>query len=83
MAEIDLNGWRPWVAADSTRTGFDAGVEARRRMAAAGFDVDAGDIWAVNEFSSAVRTNTGAARQNMRDLVRGLYTGDGTTPVQG
>jgi hypothetical protein len=83
MAEINVTGWASWVAADSTRTWFDAGVEARRRMAAAGFDVDAGDIWAVNEFSSAVRTNTGPARQNMRDLVRGLYTGDGTTPLQG
>jgi hypothetical protein len=83
MAEINVTGWTSWVAADSSRTWFDAGVEARRRMAAAGFDVNAGDIWAVNEFSSAVRTNTGAARANMRDLVRGLYTGDGTTPVQG
>ena len=83
MAEINVTGWTSWVAADSSRTWFDAGVEARRRMAAAGFDVNAGDIWAVNEFSSAVRTNTGAARANMRDLVRGLHTGDGTTPVQG
>ena len=83
MAEINVTGWSSWVAADGTRTWFDAGVEARRRMAAAGFDVNAGDIWAVNEFSSAVRTNTGAARQNMRNLVRGLFTGDGTTPIQG
>src|SRR4051794_29455667 len=80
MAEINVTGWASWVAADSARTWFAAGVEARRRMAAAGFDVNAGDIWAVNEFSSAVRTNTGAARQNMRDLVSGLYTGDGSTP---
>jgi hypothetical protein len=84
MAEINVTGWSAWVAADSTRTWFDAGIEARRRMAAAGFDVNAGDIWAVNEFSSAVRTNSGAARRNMRELVRGLYVGDGSTPpVQG
>lgn len=83
MAEISVTGWASWVAADSSRTWFDAGVEARRRMAVAGFDVNAGDIWAVNEFSSAVRTGSGAARTNMRDLVRGLYTGDGTTPIQG
>ncbi|MFL5925480.1 MAG: Ig-like domain-containing protein [Gaiellaceae bacterium] len=83
MAEINITGWASWVAADSNRTWFDAGVEARRRMTAAGFDVAAGDIWAVNEFSSAVRTGAGNARQNMRDLVRGLYSGDGTAPVQG
>jgi len=83
MAEISVTGWATWVAADSSRTWFDAGVEARRRMAAAGFDVSAGDIWAVNEFSSAVRTGAGNARANMRDLVRGLYSGDGKTPVTG
>ena len=80
MDEINAAGWAAWVTADPSRTWFDAGVEARRRMAAAGFDVNAGDLWAVNEFSSAVRANTGVARQNMRELVRGLYTGDGTTP---
>jgi hypothetical protein len=83
MAEINVTGWQAWVAADPARTWFDAGVEARQRMVAAGFDVNAGDIWAVNEFSSAVRTGAGNARRNMRELVRGLYTGDGTTPVQG
>ena len=36
-------------------TWYEAGVEARRRMAAAGFDVAAGDTWAVNEFPSTVR----------------------------
>ena len=40
----------------------------------------AGDIWAVNELSSAVRQGAGAARTNMRALIRGLYTGDGTGP---
>ena len=52
-------------------------------MAAAGFDVAAGDSWAVNEFSSAVRVGTGASRQNMRDLVHGLYDGDGGPAVKG
>ena len=42
-----------------------------------GFDVTAGDIWAVNESSSAVRQGTGNARKNLRDLVRGLYDGGG------
>ena len=37
------------------RTWFDAGVEARHRMGAAGYDVGQGDTWAVNEFPSSVR----------------------------
>ncbi len=53
------------------------------RMAAAGFDVAAGDSWAVNELSSAVRTGTGASRQNIRDLVHGLYDGDGGPACEG
>ena len=82
LAEINYTGWSAWVAAGNG-SWFDAGVEARKRMAAAGFDVSAGDTWAVNEFPSSVRVGTGAARQNARDLVRGLYTGDGGTPVKG
>jgi hypothetical protein len=76
VAEISYNGWASWVTANGS-TWYAAGLEARRRMAAQGFDVSAGDMWAVNESSSAVRTGTGAARQNLRDLVRGLYDGDG------
>ena len=48
----------------------------RRRMAQAGFDVAAGDTWAVNEFPSTVRSGSGTARENARELVRGLYEGD-------
>jgi hypothetical protein len=79
VAEISYNGWGSWVAANGS-TWYAAGVEARRRMAAQGFDVSAGDTWAVNESSSAVRTGTGAARQNLRDLVRGLYDAGGGGP---
>ena len=74
VAEISYNGWARWITANGS-TWFDAGVEARRRMAAQGYDVGAGDTWAINESSSAVRTGAGAARQNLRDLARGLYTG--------
>jgi PKD repeat protein len=83
IAEVSVNGWAAWVAAGNG-TWFDAGVEMRQRMITAGFDVAAGDIWGVNEFSSAVRRGDGASRANMRELLRGLYTGDGTGPaVQG
>jgi hypothetical protein len=79
LAEISYNGWNKWVT-DNASNWHDAGVEARRRMAAQGFDVAAGDSWVVNEFSSGVRGNIGDARQKVRDLVRGLYEGDGTVP---
>jgi hypothetical protein len=77
LAEINYSAWQSWVASTGN-SWYSAGVEARRRMAAAGFDVAGGDRWVVNELSSAVRTGAGAARQNVRDLVRGLYEGDGT-----
>ena len=51
---------------------LDAGVAARQRMAAAGFDVTAGDGWVLNELSSAVRKGTGAARRNALDFLHGL-----------
>jgi len=79
-AEINYAAWQNWV----TSTGnswYAAGVAAREQMTAAGFDVAAGDTWAVNEFPSAVRTGTGSARQNVRDLVRGLYYGTGSEPT--
>ena len=79
LAEISYNGWGSWVAANAS-SWYAAGVEARRRMAAQGFDISAGDTWVVNESSSAVRTGTGAARQNLRDLVRGLYDAGGAGP---
>src|SRR6185436_1186182 len=48
IAEISYKGWGSWVAANGS-TWYAAGVEARKRMAAQGFDLAAGDIWAVNE----------------------------------
>ena len=80
MAEVSMGAWGKWVT--STRsTWFQAGVEARRRMAKAGYDVRLGDSWAVNEFSSAVRQDVPGARTDARNFVRGLYTGDGTAPA--
>ena len=68
-----------WVATNGS-SWYEAGVEARRRMAATGYDVSAGDTWALNELSSAVRQGTGNARANMRAFLNGLYDGDGTLP---
>ncbi len=83
LAEISTHGWGNWVAADGSRDWYQAGQEARRRMAAANFDVTNGDSWIVNEFSSAVVRGIGVARANMHQLVHGLYDGDGGPPVKG
>jgi len=62
-------------------TWFDAGAEFRNRMAACGYDIAAGDTWSLNEIHSGVRRNTGNSRANMRELLRGLYQGDGSVPA--
>jgi uncharacterized repeat protein (TIGR01451 family) len=80
LAEINVTGWTAWVAATGN-SWYEAGVEARRRMAATGYDVTASDTWALNELSSAVRQGTGNARANMRAFLNGLYDGDGTLPA--
>lgn len=82
MAEIHFTTWTRWVA--STGSSWHvAGVTARERMAAAGYDVSKGDTWVLNEISSAVRRGTGNARANVREFLRGLYEGDGTQPTRG
>ena len=80
MAEINVTGWTSWVAATGN-SWREAGIEARRRMAAAGYDVSAGDTWALNELSSAVRQGTGSARANMRAFLSGLHDGDDVLPA--
>jgi hypothetical protein len=80
LAEIHFNAWQKWVT--STGAGwYQAGVEARRRMASAGYDVTAGDTWAVNELSSAVRRGDGTRRTDIRDFLRGLFDAAGEGPA--
>jgi hypothetical protein len=79
LAEIHYGAWQKWVASTGS-SWYQAGVEARRRMAAAGYDVNAGDTWALNEVSSAVRRGDGSARVNVRELLRGLYDAAGEGP---
>src|SRR5262245_6638417 len=81
MAEVHWATWLNWARANG-RSMYDAGVEARRRMAAAGFDVAAGDTWAANELPSSVRRDVGTAREDAQQFLRGLYDGDGRR-VQG
>jgi hypothetical protein len=82
LAEINVTAWTAWVRANGV-SWFDAGVEARRRMAAAGFDLSLGDTWALNELASAVRVGANASRANMREFIRGLYTGPDGVGVKG
>jgi hypothetical protein len=74
LAEVHMAAWANWVS-QTGGSWHGAGQEARRRMAAAGYDVALGDTWAVNEFSSAVRRGDGSARANAREFVRGLFDG--------
>lgn len=88
-------GWYAWVNdpnAVPRRTWYDAGVEFRRKMVAAGLDVTKGETWLLNEFNrSTVRDSPPGSslepyysRADMRELVRGLYEGDtGMPPVPG
>ncbi|MFO7571686.1 MAG: hypothetical protein R6W48_03695 [Gaiellaceae bacterium] len=82
MAEFHFTTWSRWVA-ESGSSWHQAGVLWRQRMVEAGFDVAAGDTWVVNELSTAVRRGDGNARANIRELLRGLYEGDGTRPTRG
>jgi len=81
LAEINYSAWAKWVAANGSDW-FTAGVTARQRMATAGYDIAAGDSWAMNEVSSAVRRNTGSARLNLEEFLRGLDDGGGD-PAKG
>ena len=81
MAEVHFTAWSRWVQTTGS-SWHTAGVTARERMAAAGYDVGNGDIWVVNELSTAVRRGTGSARANIRELLRGLYEGSGR-PTRG
>jgi hypothetical protein len=80
LAEIHKSAWGAWVT-NGGGSWYQAGVEARKGMAAAGFDVAQGDTWAVNEFGSGVRQGSGTARGDMRDFVHGLFDGDGALPT--
>jgi hypothetical protein len=79
LAEIHLPAWQKWVTSTGS-SWYQAGVEARRRMAAAGYDTAAGDTWALNELSSAVRRGDGSWRTDMREFLRGLFDAGGEGP---
>lgn len=70
--------WTTW--ANESGSWFDKGVRFRQNMIDAGYDVAAGDTWAINELPSTVRTDP-AVRASVEDAVRGLYTGPAGAPA--
>ena len=84
VAEMTLGtnvGWlKKWI--DTGHTWFQAGVEFRRRMVVAGYRFDLGETWLLNEFDRSTRRDEPPySRAAMKDLLRGLYYGDGTGPT--
>ena len=75
MAEFHWGGWRNVTGL----TAYQKGVEFRRRMDAAGYDVASGDTWAINELPSTFRTDP-EVRTRALDTIRGLYDGPPGSP---
>ena len=84
MAEFSWSAWHDWIAASpGTRDWHLAGQVFRTRMAAAGYDVSHGDIWAINEFPTTTRAGTDDVWTHEENAVRGLAEGDGSLTVRG
>jgi len=84
VAEMTLGTKVGWLAKwiDTGHSWFSAGVEFRRRMATAGYRFDLGETWLLNEFDVSTRRDEPPySRAAMKDLLRGLYYGDGTGPT--
>jgi hypothetical protein len=84
VAEMTLGTRVGWLAKwiETGHSWFSAGVEFRRRMAAAGYRFDLGETWLLNEFDVSTRRDEPPySRAAMKDLLRGLYYGDGTGPT--
>lgn len=88
VAEIRFTGetgWREWVVGPHPdfapgRTFYEAGIEARRRMAQSGLDVTKGETWAFNELSPEVLENVPGWREDVLEFMRGLYDGEPGMP---
>ena len=88
MPEVRFENWAGYAG---THGWYAAGVEFRRQMRTVGYDVSLGDTWAINEIGApsnkgmgvAVFRDTGTARRDFLDFVRGLYTGDDGIPSPG
>ncbi len=80
IAEFSWGAWRDWIAASpGTRDWEQAGKLFRQRMIDAGYDVAAGDTWAINEFPLSTHTGADDVWAHEQSAVKGLYEGGGTS----
>src|SRR5262249_35661821 len=75
MAEFHWGGWHNVTG----MTWYQKGVEFRRRMVTQGYDIAAGDTWAINEVPSTFRSDPDV-RTNVREAIRGLFDGPPGAP---
>jgi hypothetical protein len=78
MAELHWRTWNDWRA-EHRVSWREVGHEFRRRMADAGYCVESGDTWIINEIPSSVRT-TASVRAGFEALVLGLFEGASGMP---
>ena len=64
--------WTTWAGEGGTW--YERGVAFRENMVDAGYDVDKGDTWAINELPSTVRTDP-AVRDDVVEVLNGLHDG--------
>ena len=87
VAEFNWTAWSGWVAADGSRDWYQAGLEFRRRMAAAGFDLHPGnsDTWLIQEIPTALVSGPtkDAVRAHATAAAHGLWQGDGAVHKMG
>jgi hypothetical protein len=76
LAAFQVDAWTKWREQHPGTSWEQIGAEYRRRMQAAGYDVAAGDLWAVNELPLEIATDPGV-RADMLALVEGLAGGGG------
>ena len=88
MPELRLPDWATYVAQNGNDW-YAAGVHVRDLMVTAGFDVAAGDTWAINEvgtpsgaqMATDVFNNVDDSRLHLEQFVDGLYTGEPGMPA--
>jgi hypothetical protein len=88
MPELRLPDWATYVAQNGNDW-YAAGVHVRDLMVTAGFDVTAGDTWAINEvgtpsgaqMATDVFNNVDDSRLHLEQIVDGLYTGEPGMPA--
>lgn len=83
LAEFHWGDWSAYHASTGT-SWTDIGHLFRQRMVDAGYCVESGDTWAINEAPTSTRLDTGTTRADLIELVRALDEGmPGMPPARG